>query len=179
MNMRMTALIKTLKMKKSRGFSLLEMMVVLAVIAILAMVVVPSYVSTTAKEQVKESLDIAEKLKAPVLAFYQVTQTMPVNNAEAGLPAADKLLGNYVTSIELENGAFHILFGNKAVAPLQGKILTVRAISVVDSPASPASWVCGYSIVPAGMEAKGDNRTSVPFGLLPVSCRAIRPAGAH
>lgn len=175
----MKLLTKTIKTEKSPGFSLLELMVVLAVIAILAMVVVPSYVSATAKEQVKESLDIVEKLKAPVELFYQMTHAMPVDNAAAGLPAADKLLGNYVTSIALENGAFHVTFGNKALAPLQGKILTVRAISVVDSPVSPSSWVCGNSIIPRGMEAKGENRTTVPVAMLPVSCRAISPVNAH
>jgi len=153
--------------------------VVLAIISILAMVAVPSYVSATAKDQVKESLDIVEKLKAQVESFHQNSQAMPLNNEEAGLPASDKLLGNYVKSIELENGAFHVLFGNKAVKPLQGKILTVRAISVVDSPRSPASWVCGYSKVPVGMEAKGENRSTVPFAMLPLSCRAVAAAATE
>lgn len=175
----MKSLMKTMKTKKRQGFSLLELMVVLSIIAILAMVVVPSYVSATAKEQVRESLDIVEKLKARVELLYQHANAMPASNEAAGLPAADKLLGNYVASIELENGAFHILFGSKAVTPLQGKILTVRAITVVDSPASPLSWVCGNSIVPRGMEARGENRTSVPAAMLPVSCRAIRPADGH
>lgn len=175
----MKSLMSSMKIQKIQGFSLLELMVVLAIIAILAMVAVPSSVSATAKDQVKESLEIVEKLKVPVESFNRAMHTMPVDNAAASLPAADKLLGNYVTSIELENGAFHILFGGKAVKPLQGKMLTVRAISVVDSPVSPASWVCGYSIIPKGMEARGENRSNVPFGLLPVSCRNVAQAKEH
>lgn len=166
-------------MQKQQGFSLLEMMVVLAVISILLMIAIPAYVSTEARDQIRESLALIEKLKAPVELFSLNAAALPATNAEAGLPPPDKLLGNYVQSIELQNGAFHIAFGNKAVGALQGKFLSVRAISVTGSPGSPVSWVCGYSVVPAGMEALGENRSTVGQALLPVKCRAIGAAARN
>lgn len=158
-----------------KGFTLLEMLVVVAIIAILATMAVPYYLSSLAKDQVKESLVLVEQLKLPVESYQQANGKLPPNNLEAGIPEAKKLLGNYVESIELEDGAFHIAFGNKAVKLLQGKFLTVRAITVTGSPDSPMSWLCGYSAVPMGMEAAGKNKTSVePKGLLPLACREMK-----
>ncbi|HSC76770.1 MAG TPA: pilin [Pseudomonadales bacterium] len=160
--------------KISTGFTLLEMMIVVAIIAILATLAIPTYLSSVAKDQIVESLALVEQLKLPVDRYWQASGKLPANNLEAGIPAPKKLIGNYVDAIELENGAYHIVFGKKAVKILQGKILTVRAITVVGSLASPMSWLCGYSTVPTGMEAVGENRTSVqPAGLLPVQCRRI------
>jgi len=165
-------------MGKQAGFTLLEMLVVLAMIAIMATLAVPAVVSPMAKDQVRESLALIENLKSPVVFYQASASVMPVKNEEAGLPLPDKLIGNYVKSIELENGAFHIAFGNKAVGMLQDKILTVRAISVEGSPVSPISWVCGYSKVPKGMEAAGQNRSTIPASLLPVACREIQEASS-
>lgn len=155
------------------GFTLIELVVVLCIIALLAMMAVPSYVSTTARDQIKESLEIGEKLKPFVNDFYQDSQKFPASNKEAGMPEAEKLLGNYITSVEEANGALHMTFGSKAVKPLQGKILSLRAVSVAGSPESPISWICGYSQVPKGMIAPGENRSTVPATLLPVECRDI------
>jgi type IV pilus assembly protein PilA len=169
-------LLKRERLQKIPGFSLLELMVVLAVIALLSMMAVPSYVSSTAKDQVNESLGLVTNLKVPVELFYRLSGKFPANNVEASIPAADKLLGNYVQAIVLENGAFHLAFGNKAVPALQGKVLTVRMLFVQDSPVSPVSWVCGYSLIPHGMSAAGENRTTVSQALLPPSCRALSAA---
>lgn len=157
-----------------RGFTLLEMMIVVAIIAILATLTLPMYLSSVAREQIQESLALVAQLKPQAERYQRVNGTLPLSNQELGIPEPEKLLGNYVESIELEDGAFHIAFGNKAANVLRGKFLTVRAITVVGSPASPMSWLCGYSAVPMGMEAAGNNLTSVqPQGLLPVSCRAL------
>jgi type IV pilus assembly protein PilA len=156
---------------KSCGFTLLEMMIVVGLIAILATLALPSYISSIAGDQIKESLALVEPLKEPVEIYYKALGELPVNNKEASIPESNKLLGNFVTSIELKKGAFHITFGNKAVAPLKGQILSVRAITVKDSSASPMSWVCGGSAVPVGMVAAGENLTSVKENLLPMACR--------
>jgi type IV pilus assembly protein PilA len=160
------------------GFTLIELMVVLCIVALLAMMAVPSYVSTTARDQIKESLEIGEKLKPFVNDYYQDSQKFPASNKEAGMPEAAKLLGNYITSVEEANGALHMAFGSRAVKPLQGKILSLRAVAVAGSPESPISWICGYSQVPKGMVAPGENRSTVPATLLPVECRDISGAAA-
>jgi type IV pilus assembly protein PilA len=152
----------------------MEMMIVVAIIAILATLTMPLYLSSVARDQVAESLSLVEPLKLPVERYWQTNGKLPMNNLEVGIPEPKKLLGNYVESIEMRDGAFHIGFGNKAIKALQGKFLTVRAITVTGSPASPMSWLCGYSTVPPGMEAASQNKTSIqPPGLLPIPCRKI------
>lgn len=162
-------------MRPSQGFTLIELVVVLAVIAILATMAIPSQVSSMAREQVKESLELVEKLKPNVEAARVLSGEMPGDNAAAGLPAADHLIGNYVTSVTQAQGGLTLTFGNKAVSPLQGKRLTVRLVAVIGSPASPLSWICGHSPIPAGMWSEAENRTTVPAAMLPIVCRDISP----
>lgn len=164
-------------MRENTGFSLLELLVVLVMIAILATMAVPAIVSPMARDQVRESLELVGQLKSGVKLYQQTMDVMPADNKEAGIPLPDKLIGNYVKSVELENGAFHIAFGNKAVSLLEGKVLSVRAVSVQGSPESPVAWVCGYSRVPNGMVADAPDRTTVPAKFLPVECREI-PTGS-
>ncbi|MDQ8036783.1 MAG: pilin [Pedobacter sp.] len=158
-------------MKRSGGFSLMEMMVVLVILGILLSVAIPSYVVPLAKEQVDESLELVDKLKDRVESYYISQGKLPFKAEEAGLPPADKLLGNYLRGVEYQNGAFNLKFGNKAVPLLQDKVVTVRAIIVPGSPGSPMSWVCGYSPVPTGMQAGDHDHTTVPAKYLDVKCR--------
>ncbi|ALP54800.1 pilus assembly protein PilA [Candidatus Tenderia electrophaga] len=154
-----------------RGFTLIELMIVVAIIGILAGVAIPSYQTYTTRAQVTESLVIVGELKSMVAEYYKQRGQFPADNAGAGIPAADLLLGNYVRGIELTDGAFHVEFGNKVNKILEGKILTIRPIVVTGSPLSPFSWVCGNADIPEGMEASGENRTDVDRTLLPASCR--------
>jgi len=156
---------------KSAGFSLMELVIVIAIIGILATMAMPSYQTHIAMSQVTESLAIVGELKAPVAEFYKRTGKFPVDNAAAGIPAPQNLMGNYVTSIELRDGAFNIHLGNKVNGLLAGKILTVRPIVVKGSPASPFSWICGTASIPQGMEAVGSNQTNINGAALPISCR--------
>jgi len=156
---------------KSAGFTLIELAVVITVIGILATLAMPSYQSQAAKSQVVESLGIVAELKANVAGFYKLAAKFPVDNKEAGIPEPQYLIGNYVKSIELHDGAFNIFLGSKANPSIAGKILTVRPIIVKGSPASPISWLCGNASVPQGMEAVGNNQTNVDAMILPASCR--------
>ncbi len=162
---------------RPRGFTLLEMLVVLGIIAILALLAVPAHMNSSGKEQVEESLKLLEILRPKVEAYYAANGRLPLDNADAGLPAPEKLIGNYVTGIQLSSGGFHLRFGNKANGALRDRLLSVRAVIVPESPGSPMSWVCGHSPVPAGMVAPTDNRTTVGLSLLPVHCRDIGAGG--
>jgi len=164
---------KKCDMNNQHAFTLLEMIIIVAIIAILATLAVPSYLSSIARDQIGESLKLLEPLKEKIETLHEESGTLPVDNQEADIPAKDKLIGNYITSIEFNDGAFHMLFGNKAVGALQGKIISVRAITVKDSPASPMSWLCANSGVPPGMQANGENRTDVKEGYLPMNCRNL------
>lgn len=154
-----------------RGFTLIEIMVVVAIIAILALMALPSPDPAIARKQVVESMELIEDYKKLVAFYNKSTQVFLKDNKEAGIPAADKLLGNYVDRIDLKDGAFHIHFGNKAHPNIKGKTLSVQPIMVQGSPESPISWICGKAAVPTNMKAVGENRTDLELKDLPLNCR--------
>lgn len=153
------------------GFTLIELMMVVAIISVLAAIALPNYQDYLGRAQLAEAMALLGDLKPRVKECYAFDQAFPADNQAAGLPPADKLLGNYVTGIELRDGAFHILLGNRIAQPLQDKVLSIRPLVVSDSPASPYSWICGQAEPPTGMEAVGENRTNVPATYLPYNCR--------
>jgi hypothetical protein len=95
-----------------------------------------------------------------------------LDNAEAGLPAADKLVGNYVSSVTVEDGAVHVVFGNQANGAINGHTLSFRPAVVDAAPMVPIAWVCGPAPTPDKMSAKGADRTDIPPKFLPINCRA-------
>ena len=158
-------------MKKNLGFTLMEMMVVIAIIAILAAMAVPSYLFKVIREQIETSLPLTDLAKKPIAASWLATQTFPVDNAAVGLPNADKIVNNYVSNVAVENGAIHITFGNRASSPLKGKILTLRPAVVEDAAIVPVTWVCAGAEAPDKMTVKGINKTTVDQAHLPLACK--------
>ncbi len=156
------------------GFTMMEMMAVIAVIAVLATLAVPSYLERIVRDQVKESLPLADIAKQPIAAAWASTQTFPADNAAAGLPIPEKIVANYVSSLTIRDGAIHITFGNRASGALAGKVLSLRPAVVADAPIVPVAWVCGSAEAPAKMTVNGANLTSIKDGLLPLECRALK-----
>jgi type IV pilus assembly protein PilA len=158
-------------MQNNRGFTLTEMVVVIAIIAILAMISLPSYLERNIRLQIEAAMPLAEIAKKPVVAAWTAQAPFPLDNTAAGLPAADKIVNNYVSAVAIQDGAISITFGNQAVGAIKGKILTLRPAVVADAPVVPVTWVCGNANPPDKMTVKGDNRTSVPANYLPLECR--------
>lgn len=154
-----------------RGFTLIEMLVVVAIISILALLALPSPDPAIARKQVTESMVLIEDYKKLVAFYHQSAQVFLKDNKEAGIPAPDKLLGNYVDRIDLINGAFHLHFGNKAHPEIKNKTLSIQPIVVKGSPQSPISWICGKAAAPDGMQAMGENKTDIEIKNLPLNCR--------
>ena len=157
--------------RQPSGFTLIELMIVVAIIGILASIAIPAYQDYTIRAQVTEAFSLASELKGSIQEFRKDRGRMPRNNAEAGVPEAQFLIGNYVTGIEVRDGALHVQFGNNANSMIASQTLTLQPLIVTGSPASPMSWRCGLRSIPKGMEAVGENRTSVDQKYVPASCR--------
>ena len=158
-------------MSPNNGFTLIEMLVVIAIIAILAMVALPNTQDKIIRAQITEALPLADIAKAPAAALWAGAHVFPVDNASAGLPSADKIVNNFISAVTIENGAIHIVFGNHANVLLKDKVLTLRPAVIDDAPIVPVTWVCGYATAPEKMAIKGINKTTIPANYLPLMCR--------
>jgi type IV pilus assembly protein PilA len=153
------------------GFSILEVLAVVAVIAILATLATPGILERIVRQQIKDALPLADIAKKPIAAEWAGAQTLPADNAAAGLPVADKIVATYVQSLVVTDGTINITLGNQASGAIKGKLLTLRPAVVEDEPIVPVSWVCGHSATPDKMTVKGTDLTNIEDRLLPVECR--------
>jgi type IV pilus assembly protein PilA len=155
----------------SAGFSLLEVLIAVAIAAILVALAVPSFEVSLTRDQIVTAVPLANIAKKPIEAMWSATQSLPADNAAAGLPAAEKIVNNTIRAIAVQDGAIHITFGNSARAMIAGKVLSLRPAVVEDAPVVPVAWVCGFAPTPGNMIAKGENRTDVPVRVLPFNCQ--------
>ena len=155
---------------QNRGFTLIELMIVVAIISILATLALPSYQDRVIKAQVGEGLALADVVKHTVADYYAKYGKLPKDNARAGLPGAQKIIGNYVSAIGIVDGAINITLGNRANKHAVGKVLTLRPAIVAEANIVPISWVCGFASVPDGMVVSGKNLTTLPEYHLPLDC---------
>ncbi len=153
------------------GFTLLELMAVVGVVAILAFLALPSRTGEISQIQVLESLDLISNYQNQIAALYAIDGGFPTDNAAAGFPEPERIIGNYLKQMEVSDGAIHLTLGNKVHPTLVGKIVSIRPVYVYESPTSPVSWVCGQDEIPAGMTVAGENLTDAPPESLPGRCR--------
>ena len=105
-------------------------MIVIAIIAILALIALPGMPDKLIRDRIVESVKLADIVKAPIAAAWAPTaKGLPVDNAAAGLPVADKIVNDYISSVAVESGAIQITFGNRANVAIRGKVLTLRPAS--------------------------------------------------
>lgn len=161
-----------MKIKQSQtGFSAIEMMVVVAIIAILAMIAIPSGMERIVREQVVAAMPLADIAKEPIAAAWKTTKTLPADNAGVALPTPDKIVSNFVSNLEVKEGAIHMTFGNKAHPQIKGKVLSFRPAVIEESQIVPVAWVCGNAKAPDKMKVMGENKTNVAIEYLPILCK--------
>lgn len=154
------------------GFTLLEIVMVIAIIAILASLAIPSKMGSITQKRVIETVELVEPYKERIAIYFSThSGQFPKDNDAIGLPAPDKIIGNYLEKMELRDGVMHLYLGQKLPQQIHHKILSIRPVSVKDSPESPISWICGYNEVPQGMVAPGINLSDVDRIFLPGRCR--------
>ena len=112
-------------MKKQQGFTLIELMIVVAIIGILAAIAIPAYQDYTIRAQVSEGLNLSGGAKAAVTEFFQDRGTMPLDNATAGLADNTEIQGKYVDQVTVAAGVITVRYGNEAHQTITGQTITL------------------------------------------------------
>lgn len=146
--------------KMQKGFTLIELMIVVAIIAILAAIAIPAYQNYLIRAQVSEGAVLTDGAKTAISEAFSNTGKWPTNNTAAGLPATPaSISGKYVDNVTVANGIITATF--RSAAPTNQKIYgDTFVLSPIDNGGS-ISWTC----------TSANHASTVPSTYLPSSCR--------
>jgi len=150
-----------------KGFTLIELMIVVAIIGILAAIAIPSYQNYTIRAQVTEGLTLGDGWKTAIAEYYAYSGNWPAQGNLTGTCVSN---GKYESSVTvIAGGIVHITYGNQANRNINGLVLDI--VPYVNNN-SDTNWRCGLSTAPSGTASTTTNGTNVPPQYLPSSCHS-------
>lgn len=159
---------------KDTGFTLIELMIVVAIIGVLASLAISAYQTYTVRAQISEGLTMAAGAKAPIADAYTNEGFAPATRTDAGMsPLATDTRGNYVSQVDVTDGRLDVTFGGpRAHADIVGETLS---ITPYETAGNTIIWRCGGAPAPAGgaLLTGGAAHQAPTFDLryLPAACR--------
>ncbi|HEY5101306.1 MAG TPA: pilin [Steroidobacteraceae bacterium] len=158
-----------------KGFTLIELMIVIAIIGILAAIAIPAYQNYTIRSQVTEGLSLAEGWKTGISEYYDQNGSFPTTSSTTGGPGAIAQMGassgKYVSAVAVgAGGQIQITYsGSQVNSKITGLVLD---LSPGLNKNQDVVWICGKAAVPTNTTAGTADATTIPAQYLPSTCHA-------
>ncbi|HEZ3508731.1 TPA: pilin [Neisseria meningitidis] len=161
-----------------KGFTLIELMIVIAIVGILAAVALPAYQDYTARAQVSEAILLAEGQKSAVTEYYLNHGEWPANNSSAGVATSTDIKGKYVQSVEVKNG---VITAQMASSNVNNEIKDKKLSLWAKRQNGSVKWFCGQPVTrddtATDVAAASDKTANINTKHLPSTCRDTSSAG--
>jgi type IV pilus assembly protein PilA len=126
------------KRKEQQGFTLIELMIVVAIIGILASIAISAYQNYTIRAQISEGLVLTASLKTAIAEYIMDRGSWPADNAEAGLVDKTLIKGKYTQHVSVANNVISVTYGNGAHTAIFNESIELTGVNNAGS----LSWTC-------------------------------------